>query len=393
MNARRVYTFCMWGAFFVCAVVNATQGAMLTSFIDQYGLQSSAQGATSSAQSFGQGFSLLFLLTQAGRISKPTVVKLAFITVVVVLFAVSFMPPFVLLVLLYGLFGVAFGATNSTTSSLVADMYTGGDTSKHMSGLHGAYGLGGLVSPLFFMALFSAGLYWNISIRVAGVVAAVLLIPFIFLSRHTLRSIELPKSSNLKITLGDIGGFLKQSRNIMLFFGVLFYGAHQSVFVVWLIRYVSVYLESPSLGALSLSLFWAGITISRLFMHRILPIPPIKVVLYGNFVAMIAISIGVFSGSAIVMACCALVAGFSNGTSVPVFLAVGCADNQGNTVLPTNVLNLALFIAFATCPLIVGALVAATTMSAGMYLSAFCTLMCSVSLLFYCIKSAKLKKV
>ena len=133
-----------------------------------------------------------------------------------------------------------------------------------------------------------------------------------------------------------------------------------------------------------MSLFWAGITCSRLFMHRLLPISPIKVVLFGNFAATVAICIGVFSGSAVVMACCAFIAGFSNGTSVPAMLAVGCADNQGNTVLPTSFLNLALFVAFAVCPLVVGALVARTSMSAGMYLSALCTLLCAVLVFLYC---------
>jgi len=383
MKTKQIYTYCMWGAFFVCAVVNATQGAMLTSFIDQYGLQSSAQGATGSAQSFGQAFSLFFLLSQAGRIAKPVIVTFAFICIVIILFAISLMPPFVLLVLFYGLFGVMFGATNSTTSSLIADLYTGEDTPKKMSSLHGAYGFGGLVAPLFLVGLLNAGLYWNISVRVAAVVTAVLLVPFLFLSRYALKSIELPKSSNQKITRDDFKSFIKRGSNILLFFGVLSYGMHQSVIVVWLIRYVSVFLNTPSLGAWSLSLFWAGITISRLFIHKLLPVSPIKVVLVGNLVAMAALFAGILSGSAAVLAGCVFIAGLSNGTSVPVMLAVGCADNQGNTALPTNFLNLALFLAFALCPLIVGALVSYTSMSSGMYLSAFSTLVCAVVVWFY----------
>jgi len=389
MKNKQIYTYCMCGAFLVCALVNATQGAMLTSYINQYSLLSSAQGVTSSAQSIGQGLSILILLSQAGKIGKPAIVAIAFTSTVVILFAISLIPSFVLLAILYCLFGIMFGATNSTTSSLVADMYAGGDTSKYMSRLHGFYGLGGLVAPLIYMLLFDAGFYWNIIIRITAGAVAVLLIIFFFLSRRALKNIELPESSNRKISLRDFGSFFRSGTNILLFFSMFFYAAHQSVFVVWLIRFVSVFLESPALGSLSMALFWAGITISRLFIHRLIPAPPIKVVLFGNLAAGAVIFAGVISGSAIAMACCAFIAGFSNGTSIPSILAVGCSDNHGNTALPTNVFNLALFLAFASCPLVVGAMVSNLPMSSGMYLSAFSALLSGILVICYCRKKRK----
>jgi fucose permease len=356
---------------------------MLTSFIDHYNLQASAQGAMGSVQSAGQIVALCLLIWQAGRFAKSTVTTVSFIGVAVFLCAVSFTPPWVLFLLYYFLLGIVFGAISSMTNSLIADLFDGADAPKYMSRLHGVFGLGGLTAPLFYRALFAMGLAWDESIRISVLVVVAILISYLVLSRRALKTLKLPKGSNRNITRGEFIAFIKQGSNILLILGALFYMAHQSVIVVWVIRYVEVFLNTPSLAALSLSLFWAGIVVSRLTMHRLLHVSPIIIVIVGNFIATALLCVGVLSGSAAVVTCLAFVVGFSNGITIPILISVCCTENDCNTMLPTNFINFAMYVALIACPLAVGALEAVSSLSAGMYLSGFCTFMCGVTSFLY----------
>ena len=389
MKAKQTYTFCLYAVFFVCAMVYTTQGALLTSWIDHYRLEAAAQGAVGSAQSAGMTVALFILIWQAGRITKNTIITFSYISLVILLFAVSLMPPFTLMIVFYCLVGIFYGSISSLLSSVVADIYDGKDSSKQMSRLHGIFGIGGLLLPFFYRGLLSAGLYWNIALRTMVLILAAILIMFILLSRYSLKSLTLPRRSNQRITKEDLRMFFSRGSNFLLILSILFYGAHQSAIVVWLIRYVEVFLETPALSALALSLYWAGVTLTRLLIFKILPVSPIKIVLFGNLVAAVMICSGVLSGSAIVVAALTFVMGFANGTTIPVVISTCCTDNDCNTVLPANVINISLYTAFFLCPLVVGALESYSSLNEGMYLSAFFTVMCSVMILLYRSKTRK----
>jgi fucose permease len=361
----------------------AMNGAMLTSFIDYYNLQASSQGAMGSIQSAGQVIALCILIWQAGKFAKSTMMTVSFIGVAVILCAVSFTPPWLLFLTYYLLLGLVFGAISSMTNSIIADLYDGADAPKYMSRLHGVFGLGGLTAPLFYRALFALGFSWDVSIRITVLVIVAILISYLILSRRALKTLELPKGSNRYITRGEFFGFMKRGSNILLVLGALFYMGHQSVIVVWVIRYVEVFLSTPSLAALSLSLFWGGIVVSRLSMHRLLHVSPIKIVIVGNFISTALIFAGIMSGSAIVITCLTFLIGFANGITIPILISVCCSENDCNTMLPTNFLNFAMYVALIVCPLAVGAIEAASSLSTGMYLSALCTLMCGVSTFLY----------
>ena len=364
-------------------MIYATQGAMLTSWIEHYDLESAAQGAVGSMQSAGMTIALFILIWQAGRVSKNTIVTFSLTMITALLFAVSFMPPFALLVVLFCFVGICYGSISSLSSSIMADIYDGEDSSKNMSKLHGVFGIGGLIVPFIYRGLLNAGVYWNIAIRLMVVFLAVITVVFIILSRYSLKSIVLPKHSKQRITREDLRIFFRRGPNILLILSMLFYGTHQSVIMVWIIRYVEVLLESPALSSLALSLYWAGVTLTRLLIYKILSAPPMKIVVFGNIVAAVAIASGVLSGSAIAVAVSMFVMGFANGTTVPVMISACCADNDCNTILPANVMNISLYTAFFLCPLAVGALESIASLHEGMYMSAFFAFLCGLMALLY----------
>jgi len=377
MKSKHIYTYCIYAAFFVVALISATQGAMLTSIIEEYTLRSYSQGATSSAQYLGQAIALFFLFIQAGRVSKPTLVTIALIGAVAVLFVISQTPPFPALMLTYCIFGVAYGTVSSTTSALVADMYVGDNTPKYMSRLHGALGLGWLSAPLLFAALHEIGLRWNETIRITMLIIIAILIPYFILTKLNLKKVTLPKSSTQKITITNVKQFFKENSGLLLILSSFFYASHQAILIVWIHRFVSVFLETPSLGPISLSLLWAGITTSRLFAHKI-PGHPAKKVFLGNIAAAIGICIGLLSNKAEIMTVSVLIAGLLNGFTIPVLLATGCEGKSSNTYLPTNMIMLAVCLAYMISLPIVGYMVSLQPMSSGIYLSAACALICGI---------------
>ena len=381
-KATRVFAYCLFGAIFSCAVVHATQGSMLTSFIEHYTLESAAQGTPSAAQSFGQAASLFIMFWLAGRISKQALIKISFVVAVLVLFFISLIPSFVVLCLLYGVFGLTFGAINTGSSSLISDLFEGADSTKYMSRLHGALGLGWLVAPLFYLIMFNSGYNWNIIIRITTFILAAILIAHIVASHFSLKSIQLSKATNQKISWLDIKAFFKGGSGIILILCIFFYAAHQSATAVWINRYISVYLNGPSLGAWSLSLFWVGIVIARFTIHKV-PVEPIKTVLFGNIAAAVILFGSVFARSAVVITICAPIVGLLNGVTIPVILSISCADNKGNATLPTTLLNLALFLGQAISQLIVGALVYSISIDASFFFSALCAFLCGVFVFFY----------
>ena len=382
MKAKQLYTYCMFLVVFVVALANATQGVMLNNFIEHYALEAASQGAIGSAQGFGQLFALCLVFVLAGKISKSAIATTTILCVAAILLGISFAPPFVLLCFLFGLMGFSFGTADSMASSLIADLFDGEATHKYMSRLHGIFGLGGLIAPLFYLSLSNAGLSWDMAIRVMVAIMAVILMLYLILLRTATREITLPKTSNQNITSADIKVFFKSGTGVLLILCALFYGLHQSIVAVWIYRYVSVFLNGPILGALSLSLFWAGTTISRLIMHKV-PISPIKIVLWGNLAAAAVMCIGIVSASPAVMTVFIAAAGLLGGVTIPVLLASGCEEKNCNTILPTNLIFLAIVAAYMCSPLIVGALVARTSMSAGILLSALCALACGVLTCFY----------
>jgi len=320
---------------------------------------------------------LLILFFQAGRVPKTTLLSFWLIILVGVIFVIGITPPFVVLVIMYGLIGLAFGAISPLTSSLVADMYEGADKTTYISRLNGFFGLGGLLAPIFFKAMFDIGAHWTVSIRITLGIYAVTLIPYFLFMRTSIKSIDLPKDSDRRVSFGDIKGFVTSGSGTLLTLSSFFYGAHQHTLSVWIIRYVSVFLNSPAHGAFSLSLFWAGTTISRLFMHK-LPSSPVKLIFIGNCASAAVMIAGILSRSPMLMTICVFAAGLLSGATVPVLVAAGCQESSSNTILPTNTLLLSMFVASSICLLLVGGLVAYTTMGSAILLSAISALLSGV---------------
>ena len=378
MKTRQIFTYSIISAFFICAIGASTQGYMLNDFIEIYSIQSARQGLVGTFFSVGQIAALFLVFILTGRIKKPTFIILALAAASCIFCLLSLIPPFFLLLILYSLFGIMFAINNTISSSLVADINNKKDIPKYMCMLHGVFGLGGLLAPLIFLVLNKSGVKWNSVLLYLSILFLLFSVIYYIITKKASKSVNLEYAEKVKIKCKDIFYVISDKKGAMLILSAFFYGAHQSVFIVWIYRYVSIFLDSESLGALALSLFWTGMAISRLLISRI-NIKPKNYIKYGNIFAALIIVIGIISNTAIVMTICTFLAGISAGPTVPLLMAKGCDMYQEKTVLATNVVLISIYFAQMVTPVIVAAVNNSITNQIGMLLAAVFSIICAVT--------------
>ena len=376
----KVYSYSVYSILFMCSVFSATQGVFLTGFINQFHLESSAQGLMGSFQSLGSLMALLVAAFLAGRMKKSTIMTLFFGLILLVSAFLGTVTIFSLLLLSFGLFGFFFGFIDTTGSSVMADIHTGRDADKYMNMLHGVFGVGGLIAPPV-LSFLGRGLNWN---QLYLIIAGVMLLFFILnlvISRICVPQLQNMKKEEVKkLNKADLLAFFKNKSCVLILLALFFNGAQQQGMNNWVTRYVSDFLKAPEFGALALSLFWVGTACARFFVPR-LPLTPVQVVLFGNIGTALAILIGVLSGNGLVVTICALLSGFLQGASLPMIITMGCRRSPGNTLMASTLLFLGMFIAYSLVGIVIATVADWLNLSAGMAVCSVCSLIAAALIL------------
>ncbi len=361
---KRLFTFSIILLMFTGALCNATQGTLLTSYIDHYGLHSSAQGLMSSMQSAGNLAALLLIGLIVGRLSKTTVLMLSALMIPVVFLILSTQPAFFILLVGFLVYGIAFGFQDSLASALMVDLQPE-KSGLYMNILHGVFGLGGLSAPVFYAFLMSRGMAWNEVLALVAGFCAVSCVVYMILRARIDKCYQGGVAPARKIELADIKRFVSERRKAVLLLCAFLFGAHQIGISSWIARYVSEFLGTPAYGALALSLFWVGTAASRL-ISVLLPISRAKKIFFGFLFTSIFIAAGIISNNGLVMAVCCLLAGLAEGPILPLMLDMSCSWERENTSLGSTMILLALYIGFLIMPVLIGKLAAVTNMNAAM---------------------------
>ncbi|MEL7608090.1 MAG: MFS transporter [Bacillota bacterium] len=361
---KRAYTISLLFLMFIGAVCSSTQGVMLTNYIDYYGLQSSAQGLTSAFQSIGGITALLLIGILVGRVHKSVIIMITAVAVPVVFLTLGSKPPFVVLLISYALYGVAFGFEDSTSSSLMADLYQR-RSAVYMNLLHGIYGIGGLVGPILLSSLVNAGLEWNQTLFVIAGLAFLGLIVYAVCGAPIMRSKVQVSKPAARMRWSDVRSFLMEKRKRLLLLAAFLYGAHQIAITGWSMRYISEFLGTPQYGALALSLYWIGITVSRFIAPRF-GIARSKIVVFGFVATTLILGAGLASGNGFVMMLCCGLAGIVEGAVLPMLLDMSCSWQIENTSLGSTMVIFVLYIGFILIPPAIGAIAALAGITVGM---------------------------
>ena len=287
------------------------------------------------------------------------------ILIVISMFGVTFQPGILIMIMLYMIFGLGKGLTDTTTSSLIADLHTGRESAIKMGILHGVFGIGGLVTPLFISQMKLKGLMWNEVYLVFAYIAIGCLICYLLVFIKTNNILKPRFESEKVITIKLVLSYLRVKQNYLLMGAIFSYAVFQIGYYLWIIRYVETFLGSPSMGAAALALFWIGTAVARILLPR-LKFPITDIIIWGNIISLVFCLIGIWSMSALIVAVCSLIAGLSSGAAISLLLYMSYSWSNKNTLVATTVLYFVFYIGQAICPPAVGAIMDFASMPWGL---------------------------
>ncbi len=376
---RRLLTLAACVAVIFLAPLLAAHGILLSGIIGHYGLSDAQQGYPSAAQNLGCLVSMFTSLWVIGRVSKQALSTLAIAVMTVAMLPLSLLPGFPTYLALYALVGVAFAYVDSIASSMIADLHPGENASRMMCLMHASHGLAGILLPPVIRA--AMGGEGNLpraymAIFAMGIAALLIVAPIHFKFRLP-DNAERPEPMSLVQLRAFFG--MRSLRALSL--AILFYGIHLTGMIVWISRYIEIELHRGALGALSLSLLYAGITGSRLIVSAI-RIPPYTYMRRSCVLGAMAMGIGLIAQNAYVMCGAVVLCALLSGSVIPVAIGTACSEFSSNTMLASALMMLAMLIGNSISSPLIGMVEARSGMTWGMSIPAAALMLCGLIVLF-----------
>ena len=365
---------------FMIAIGTSTQGTMLSNYIDYYKLASVRQGLMSTIQSTGQFAALFGVGLLAGRFRKSRLMLVFDAAICVVFFLLAQGTAFPAFLCFYFLYGFSIGFVDSMSSSLMVD-YFGSRSAVFMNVLHGVYGVGGLIGPLLASWCAARGMKWQSTLTVIGCLftaATLFYTAGAFLNRNVGEADKSIQDTKEKPHTGrDLKEYLSKKKSWLVLIGSFLYGGHQIGITVWIVRYIEVYLKAPKWAALTLSVFWVAVAISRFAVPH-LPISKFNMLLWGNLISGAAMIAGILSGNGFMMFLCVAVCGLAEGIILPLNLDISCHYIEHNTSLGSAMVSCLLHLGFVIMPMIMAYVINEFSITPGMMIPAAFSLAAAV---------------
>ena len=350
------------------------QSVVLNSVVESFHLVGGAQGIMSSFISIGAVVAFLTAPLLQGRLKKTTVLLIGSGILVFSFFLLGMARALVTLIAASLLTGLGFGWVDANCNAVMVDLHHD-KSAKYLGMLHGGFGVGGLIAPLLIGALLSVVNWHAVSFLMSLIIA---LAGFVFLALIAAARKGVPEPAKEQpLTFSGVKAFLFKRKNMWMLLATMLYAGSQAGFLVWIVRYMTLQYHAESLGAISLSLYWVFVTISRFSAPR-LKIRPLVLFLSGVLLTFVFQTIGVLSGSAVVMCAMGGVVGFVSGHCVPMILSEASCDNPGNSSLVVSSLLVSIFVSNIISPLFMGALASTFSLNVMMLAPAVCALLATL---------------
>ena len=361
-TSARSVTYLTAGVLLVIAtygLLSNYQSAVLNSVVESFHLTGGAQGIMSALINLGAVAAFLVAPMLQGRVKKTSVILTGAMILVFSFFLLGMVRAFAGFVVASVLVGVGFGWVDANCNAVMVDLHHD-DSAKYLGLLHGGFGVGGLTAPLLIGALLTVVSWHTVSLLMSGLIALAALVFFLLLSSAKKGIPAAAKEQPL--TRAGIRAFLFQKKNVMLLIATMLYAASQAGFLVWIVRYMTLQYHAESLGSIALSLYWVFGTLSRFFAPR-LKIHPLMLFLLGVALTFVFQTIGVLSGSAVVMCVMGALIGLVSGHCVPMILSVASAVNPGQSSLVASSFLISIYATNIVSPLFMGALASWTSLN------------------------------
>lgn len=367
-SQRRRAGFSIFATMAFLSFVLVMSGVLLSSIIERFNLSGASQGLPLTAVSIGSVLALLSSFLVMGRLTKPTLLKLAVGACSLALVGLAIAPDYGAFLAASVALGVCTGYIDTLLSASIADLYRGPSSEKMMSALHTIYGASSMVVPMIYASVLSgladAGLPWTrlyLCVSVLGVAALTLLALF---NRRQKRDDGTVPDGERRLTKALVLDKLRDGILPGLIVSMFFHNLFFSGINTWISRYVSLTLGS-ALGSAALSSLWLGIMLSRLLFPR-LQWKTRSYVSVAGFAACAIMLLALSFSSAILMCVSAALVGLVFGAMLPCALNIGCSVTPENTLLATTSLNLAMNLGAMIGAPLVGAIEGALGMRAAM---------------------------
>ncbi len=362
----KIYNLSLKLSVLAIALCMGALAVFLSDIIENYSLVGAQEGLMSSMISAGAFIALISLVLLQGRFKKPSIIIVCGFLTAAMSAALGLVKPFTLFLLFCLLMGFNSGAVDSNQSAFLADLNPK-DTAKHMGALHGIFGLGSIITPIFLHALL-AKTDWRTIYLIIGGISFLIFAQFAVVTAVIGPKVSVAGRKESKLTLSGLKAFFSEPYMILALGSIFFGAAAQSGVIVWTIRYVSVFLQNPELAPICLSVFWVTSTISR-FAAPQLPLKPNQILAFGALIAGVAWGIALIVDTPWVVCIACAVAGLAAGPCIPMSLSEGASVNLQGTGMATSILMIFKTIAQILSPIILAFIMSLSSMQTGMFVT------------------------
>jgi MFS family permease len=361
-RAKRTMSFGILMLIGVFGLTNSFQSVVMNRVVDTYQLTGGAQGIMSSMINLGSILAFFAAPMLQGRIKKTSMLIAACLLLAASFFLLGGTQVFAAMIAASILAGLGFGWLDTNCNAVMVDLHPE-DSASYLGLLHGGFGVGSLISPLLITALFAVITWRGVSF-VMGAVVAVTAVAFLAILARSKRTTP-ASAPEQPLTFAATRAFLTKRKNVLMLVSGMLYAITQSGLLIWLVRYMTLQYGAETLGSTALSIYWVCATLSRFFAPRI-PMRPLKLFVLGALLSCVFQTVGVLSGSPVVMCVMVGIIGLVTGHCVPMLLSEIARGQQGNSALAASATLVSMCFMRILVPVGMGAIAGAVNISVAM---------------------------
>lgn len=376
----RLYNLSLKGSVISTAVCSGILVVLLNDIIEYYQIRGSQEGLMSSMISIGSLAALSTTILLQGHFKKAGFIVLSGLLAAVMMIVQGIPMTFPMFLIAGLLMGYGNGGTDSLQSSFLADLNKE-DTPRHMGAMHGIFGIGGVLTPIILHEMLQY-YHWRTIYMIVGTLCLFFIMQFAVVTKFLNTRISVVSRIEPKFTMSSFKTFITEKHTVLLLISLFFGAAAQSGMIVWTIRYVSVYLHSPNLAGICLSVYWIASTVSR-FCSPFIPWKPYQILTFGAIASAIIWTLTLVINLPYIILFGCLLVGLTSGSCIPMSLSEGAAINREQTGMSTSMLMIFKTIGQIVSPMVIAYISSMFTMQIGMLVTSiffaingfFCVLM------------------
>ncbi|MGB4405318.1 MAG: MFS transporter [Sphaerochaeta sp.] len=321
-------------SFFFFAIANNMLGPLATNIMAGTGLSLSQSGSLVSFMQIGSFGAILVSLFVMKHLRQITLTRMGYGLLAFALLAISLTSGSFLLFVLYMVIGFsAFLIDSGSNAVLASDYYE--KRTLYIPLLHFCYSAGAIVTG--FVILPFKGALWRLAYGTVGTLVAIVVILAYMEKRYRDKGTRNQGKADVvppDVQVGPILPMLKDKAFVMYTLVIMLYMGSQIICATWIPVYVETeLLQGPAMTALSLTVFWIGIAISRLLMGPIMQkgANPFALSITGMILAAASLLALPFTTNTIVVLVLVALCGFFAGATIPMYIVVTASWYPKNT--------------------------------------------------------------